>query len=658
MIDLGFLTDEEKKTIMSVLKRDAELKKAEEKRVQNLQRTVADKIQLKYLTGEWFYETKQLRHQECVHAPEVIRASMRHTSKTLTIDEISHIMSEKSSFVTSEKREAFDLPALCSEEPKLELNTDGHEIDHFYKTLSDAPTVVSSARMKVRRNPFNSEQIFEENKIQLLDEATALTLSQNQIVSEQSDPEPLVLDSTLVAHVQPTYVLAAHDPDKHVQGHIKSEEDCHCSSEARHNIYSLETSSQSCAENPITSALAQLSSRVISSSKSLENFTSEKIQVLSNSTAMKSSFSVHSLQQQKTDYDSPSRSTWSSRINANSSNSSLSSAMASISSMSSSISTIDPLDMEVQGSIQFAVNYIQKIEEFQVFVVKCSGLAVTETKKNYDLYVKCYLVPDNTRLGKRKTTVKKKTFHPTYNEVLKFKISLEELKKQILNVSVWHNDLFGRNDFLGDVDLDLSEWDIDNTEINEYALKAKVPAEIFEQLPSNLKENGGKMRVALKFVSQTIKGKGNKRGEAGELLIWVKDCKDLCPVIGVNINPLLKCTVLPDTSRKNRQKTRVVKRTANPLFNHTMMYDGFRLEDLGEACAEITVWNHNRLQNHFIGGVRLGPGTGKSYGVEVAWMDSTTTEANLWCKMLQSNGEWVEDILPLRMLVMAKSMSA
>lgn len=34
MIDLGFLTEEEQKTIMSVLKRDAELKKVEEKRVQ------------------------------------------------------------------------------------------------------------------------------------------------------------------------------------------------------------------------------------------------------------------------------------------------------------------------------------------------------------------------------------------------------------------------------------------------------------------------------------------------------------------------------------------------------------------------------------------------------------------------------------------------
>lgn len=49
--------------------------------------------------------------------------------------------------------------------------------------------------------------------------------------------------------------------------------------------------------------------------------------------------------------------------------------------------------------------------------------------------------------------------------------------------------------------------------------------------------------------------------------------------------------------------------------------------------------------------------TGKSYGVEVVWMDSTADEANLWQRMLQCDGEWVEDVLPLRMLVVAKSMS-
>lgn len=50
--------------------------------------------------------------------------------------------------------------------------------------------------------------------------------------------------------------------------------------------------------------------------------------------------------------------------------------------------------------------------------------------------------------------------------------------------------------------------------------------------------------------------------------------------------------------------------------------------------------------------VSLHPG--KSYGVDVAWMDSTLDEAELWRRMLQSDGEWVEDTLPLRMLMMAK----
>lgn len=51
---------------------------------------------------------------------------------------------------------------------------------------------------------------------------------------------------------------------------------------------------------------------------------------------------------------------------------------------------------------------------------------------------------------------------------------MEELQSQSLNISVWHNETFGRNLFLGEVDLDLSSWDFNNTHINEYTLKAKV----------------------------------------------------------------------------------------------------------------------------------------------------------------------------------------
>uniref|UniRef100_A0A7N8YLU9 Synaptotagmin-like 2a n=1 Tax=Mastacembelus armatus TaxID=205130 RepID=A0A7N8YLU9_9TELE len=337
---------------------------------------------------------------------------------------------------------------------------------------------------------------------------------------------------------------------------------------------------------------------------------------------MKTSVSVPVLQQDETESDSTFETNLGWRRNTGMSNTSLSSGMASTLSVSDSISSINPPDIEVHGSVQFAVNYIQKLGEFHIFVVHCMNLAVADTKKNRsDPYVKCYLLPDITNLGKRKTTVKKKTFNPTYNEILRFKIKMEVLKTQNLNMSVWHNDMFGRNIFLGQMDLDLSDWDFSNTQINEYTLKR----------------------------TSTMK--------TGEVQIWVKDCKNLLSVTGMVIDPFVKCTVLPDMSRKRHQKTRVVKRTANPMFNHTMVYDGFRPEDLREACVEITVWDHDRLNNHYIGGLRLGLGTGKSYGVEVVWMDSTADEANLWKQMLVSDGEWVEDVLPLRMLVMAKSMS-
>lgn len=60
--------------------------------------------------------------------------------------------------------------------------------------------------------------------------------------------------------------------------------------------------------------------------------------------------------------------------------------------------------------------------------------------------------------------------------VLQFKVTMPELKTQSLSVSVWHDSSFGRNQFLGDVNLNLLEWDFSNTQMNEYALKTRVKA--------------------------------------------------------------------------------------------------------------------------------------------------------------------------------------
>uniref|UniRef100_A0A493U228 Synaptotagmin-like protein 2 n=1 Tax=Anas platyrhynchos platyrhynchos TaxID=8840 RepID=A0A493U228_ANAPP len=307
-------------------------------------------------------------------------------------------------------------------------------------------------------------------------------------------------------------------------------------------------------------------------------------------------------------------------------------------------------NVDVKGNIQFAIDYVEQLNELHIFICQCKDLAVADVKRQRsDPYVKTYLLPEKYKLGKRKTSVKKKTFNPVYNEILRYKIEKDLLKNQSLNISVWHNDTFGRNSFLGEVELDLGTWDWNdksNKQINWFPLKPRTSTMALEL------ENRGEMKLALKYVPQPTGGK--KTLSTGEVHIWVKECHDLPPLRGNRLNSFIKCTILPDTSRKSRQKTRTVAKTTNPVFNHTMVYDGFRPEDLKEACIELTVWDHNKLANHFLGGLRIGLGTGRSYGTTVDWMDSTSDESALWEKMINLPNTWVEDTIPLRMLMVAK----
>nr|XP_048291120.1 synaptotagmin-like protein 2 isoform X2 [Myodes glareolus] len=334
-------------------------------------------------------------------------------------------------------------------------------------------------------------------------------------------------------------------------------------------------------------------------------------------------------------------------------NLSSSSGMTSLSSVSGSVMSVysgDFGNLEVKGSVQFAIDYVESLRELHVFVAQCKDLAAADAKKQRsDPYIKTYLLPDKGKMGKKKTLVVKKSLNPVYNEILRYKIERQVLKTQKLNLSVWHRDTFKRNSFLGEVELDLETWDWDSKQSKQlkwYPLKRKTAPVALET------ENRGEMKLALQYVPEPNPGK--KPPTTGEVHIWVKECLDLPLLRGNHLNSFVKCTILPDTSRKSRQKTRAVGKTTNPIFNHTMVYDGFRPEDLMEACVELTVWDHYKLTNQFLGGLRIGFGTGKSYGTEVDWMDSTSEEVALWEKMANSPNTWVEATLPLRMLLIAK----
>ncbi|XP_064207227.1 synaptotagmin-like protein 2 isoform X13 [Anguilla rostrata] len=628
MIDLSHLTEEEQEMIVSVLKRDAELKKADEERIRRLRKAAQDTGKLKYLTGEWFYQTKSQRHRDRIHGSDIIRAAMKQR-KPMTILEITQIWAERPSFVNSEIQDIF-VPAELSgliEEPSTQATEKRASGSVSPDVQKDGVILALQSPPKIRRNPFNSVLVGSE-------------------ASEEPEPQFTNWEAEPIT------------PSDEGQ-HEYSSESCTQGSEDQKGCDE--------SQSPVK-ALKQICARPIAVSRSLGDITSQ--QTLSPvSTSPSSSFSDQDQMKKRCasmpaflhgemdgrDSDSDSENSFhlGGRKSSASTNFSTSSGMASMSSASSSLMSIYSLEfenVEVKGTIQFALSYVQKLGELHVFVVRCRDLAVADNKKNRsDPYVKSYLLPDKAKLGKKKTTVKKKTLNPIYNEILRYKIDVKTLKSHTLNLSVWHHNSFGKNSFLGEVDFKLSEWDLTNTHMNDFTLKGKSPSGL---QPT---DHRGEIRVALRFLQQGSHGK--RTPKTGLVQIFVKDCKNLPFIRGAVIDPFVKCYVLPDTSRKSRQKSRVLRKTANPVFNHTMVYDGFRAEDLEEACVELTVWDHDRLNNHFLGGVRLSLGTGRSHGAVVDWMDSNAAEAMLWKQMMESHNEWVEDVLPLRMLMMAHSMS-
>ncbi|KAG9478157.1 synaptotagmin-like protein 4 isoform X2 [Eleutherodactylus coqui] len=302
----------------------------------------------------------------------------------------------------------------------------------------------------------------------------------------------------------------------------------------------------------------------------------------------------------------------------------------------------------VTGEIMFSMKYDGKTQILIVVVKECRNLAYgDDMKRRSNPYVKSYLLPDKSRQGKRKTTIKRNTTNPLYGETLQYIVPESILLSRTLQLSVWHHDRFGRNTFLGEVNVPLDSWNFDSMMDECLPLHGKGTADVGTYK--------GELIVSLKYIPPSKSTSGSERrksktDEGGELQVWIKEAKNLTAVKpGGTSDSFVKGYMLPIKSRSTKRKTPVMKKSLNPHYNHTFVYNGIKPEDLQTTCLELTVWDREPLSsNDFLGGVRLGPGTGFYNGQPVDWMDSTGEELSLWTKMRQYPGSWAEGSLQLR----------
>uniref|UniRef100_A0A3B5ALR7 Synaptotagmin-like protein 1 n=1 Tax=Stegastes partitus TaxID=144197 RepID=A0A3B5ALR7_9TELE len=326
-------------------------------------------------------------------------------------------------------------------------------------------------------------------------------------------------------------------------------------------------------------------------------------------------------------------------LKTSSSTSSLHSGYTLSGSMMSLFSSGDFGVVEVRGRIQYSLVYNTQKEELQVKVYRCEDIA-SARKNRSDPYVKTYLLPDKSSHSKKKTAVKKKTLNPVYDQTLRYKVRIGELRSRTLNLSVWHAEPLGRNVFLGEVEVALGLWDWSCTQPLWQDLQPRIYLS-----PDSISSRGNIM-LSIKFIPDGFEGGGLPL--TGELHIWLREAQGLLSNKGGAIDSFVRSYILPDASRQSGQKTRVVKHSISPTYNHTMVYDGFQTSDLREACAELTVWHREGLKTHSLGGIRLSSGSGQSYGEAVSWMDSTEEEVAVWTSMIENPNHWIDTTLPIR----------
>ncbi|KAJ1164711.1 hypothetical protein NDU88_005145 [Pleurodeles waltl] len=108
--------------------------------------------------------------------------------------------------------------------------------------------------------------------------------------------------------------------------------------------------------------------------------------------------------------------------------------------------TTESIDL---GEIMFSLCYLPTAGRMTLTVIKCRNLKAMDITGSSDPYVKVSLMCDGRRLKKRKTTTKKSTLNPVYNEAIIFDIPPENMDQVSLSIAVMDYDRVGHNEVIG-----------------------------------------------------------------------------------------------------------------------------------------------------------------------------------------------------------------
>ncbi|XP_061415814.1 synaptotagmin-1-like isoform X1 [Lethenteron reissneri] len=106
-------------------------------------------------------------------------------------------------------------------------------------------------------------------------------------------------------------------------------------------------------------------------------------------------------------------------------------------------------EQEKLGDICISLRYVPTAGKLTIVVLEAKNLKKMDVGGLSDPYVKIHLMQNGKRLKKKKTTIKKNTLNPYYNESFSFEVPFEQIQKVQVVVTVLDYDKLGKNEAIG-----------------------------------------------------------------------------------------------------------------------------------------------------------------------------------------------------------------
>lgn len=247
------------------------------------------------------------------------------------------------------------------------------------------------------------------------------------------------------------------------------------------------------------------------------------------------------------------------------------------------------------GKLFFTIKYSFEKTALIVTVNKCTNLPAKDlTCNTSDPYVKLQLLPEKQH--KVKTRVLRRSLNPVYDEDFTFYgVNFNQLPILTLHFVVLSFDRYSRDDVIGEVMLEMENLDLKDSEVSPVSL-------IRDIAPRSMKlKDQGRGELLVSVCHQPA---------AARLTVVVLKARNLpkMDITGMS-DPYVKIYLLHKDQRISKKKTHVKKRTLNPVFNESFVFDLPRTDNgiVADIQLEFALLDWDRVtKNEVIGRLSLG----------------------------------------------------